>query len=339
MAVQRRRALVLGFSGALVVFVGLFLVVGLGDVVDALSTADPPYVLATFALGFCWLATWSLMLRTVMGTLDVDLSAGSSFLLYAGSVFANNVTPFGQAGGEPIAALLVSKTTDARYETGLAGIATIDVCNVFPSVSLALVGVGYYGMTATIVDEVEVATASALAVVVGIVLAAPLVWRAREAVVDRVPRAIGALASRLTAGRVDGNILAAALTERLEAFVENLRLIADDRRRLAVVFGLSLLGWLLQVVALLAAFAAVGHTIPVAVACFAIPLANLAGMAPFPGGLGSIEAAYVALLFPTTGVPVATITAAVLVFRGAVYWSPIMIGGSATAILGARSTA
>ena len=87
-------------------------------------------------------------------------------------------------------------------------------------------------------------------------------------------------------------------------------------------------------VALTAAFGAVGQPIPPHVVVFTIPLANLAGATPLPGGLGGIEAAYVALLVPTTGVAAATVTAAVLVFRGATYWMPVVLGGIVTAAFG-----
>lgn len=139
---RNRRRLLIGAFGALAVFAVLFFAVGARDVINTLFSAAPSLVAATFALALCWLAAWSLMLRSVLVALDVKLSVVKAFFVYAGAVFANNVTPFGQAGGEPVAALLISKTSDARYETGLAGIASVDVLNVVPSISLILVGIG-----------------------------------------------------------------------------------------------------------------------------------------------------------------------------------------------------
>jgi len=107
--------------------------------------------------------------------------------IYAGAVFANNVTPFGQAGGEPVAALLISKTSDARYETSLVGIASVDVLNVVPSISLILVGVGYYATTAALGDHLVTAVGSAVVLIAGIVIALGLVWRYHQAIVDRLP--------------------------------------------------------------------------------------------------------------------------------------------------------
>ena len=334
---DRRRAFLLGALGAIAVFAVLFVVVGAERVLDSLLSADPALVTATFGLALCWLAAWSLMLRTVLAALGVHVPASKAFFVYAGAVFANNVTPFGQAGGEPVAALLISKVSDARYETGLAGIASVDVLNVVPSISLILVGVGYYGATAAVGERIETAVGSAIALIAAIVVAMALVWRYRESIVDRLPAVLAPRIGRLGFARFDPETLEADLTERLDRFFENVERVATDRWRLSAVVGLSLAGWLFQVAALTAAFAAVGYDVPPYVLLFAIPLANLAGAAPLPGGLGGIEAAFVALLVPTTGVAASAITAAVLVFRGAIYWMPVLIGGLSVSAFGVRA--
>ncbi|WP_247730114.1 lysylphosphatidylglycerol synthase transmembrane domain-containing protein [Halovivax limisalsi] len=334
---RTRLTAILAAIGAIAVFAGLLFVVGAGRVVDALFAADPLLIAATLGVAVCWLAAWGLMLRTVLGTLDVSISPVSSFFVYSGAMFANNVTPFGQAGGEPVAALVISKVTDSRYETGLAGIASVDVLNVIPSVSLIVVGVGYYATTAALGQRLETALTSGLFIMAGIVLVVAFLWSARAWLVDRLPAAISGVAARIGRSRVDPAALEESIAGRLEGFVENVERVATDRLRLTAVLGLSLAGWLLQAVALLVAFLAVGHSIPFYVAIFVIPLANLAGAAPLPGGLGGIEAAFVALLVPTTGVAASAVTAAVLIFRGAVYWQPVLIGGAAVSAYGVRS--
>lgn len=102
------------------------------------------------------------------------------------------------------------------------------------------------------------------------------------------------------------------------------------------MLGLSLVGWLFQTAALLAAL---GHAVPIYVALFAIPLGNLAGATPLPGGLGGIEAAFVALLVPTTGIAAPAATAAVLIYRGVIYWLPVVTGGDSMVAFGFRTLA
>ncbi|WP_436345438.1 lysylphosphatidylglycerol synthase transmembrane domain-containing protein [Natronorubrum sp. FCH18a] len=334
---QNRRAFFLGVVGAIAVFAVLFFVVGTDRVIDSLLSAEPTLVVVTFVLALCWLAAWSLMLRTVLAALGVDVSMGKAFFVYAGAVFANNVTPFGQAGGEPVAALLISKVSDTQYETGLVGIGSVDVLNVVPSVSLILVGVGYYATTAAVGERLETAVGSAVALIAGIVVVMILVWRWRDALVDRLPAIVAPRIGRLGLERFDVETLEADLSDRLGRFFENIERVATDRWHLAAAVGLSLAGWLFQVAALTAAFAALGYSVPPAVLLFVIPLANLAGAAPLPGGLGGIEAAFVTLLVPTTGIEASAITAAVLIFRGAIYWMPVAIGGASVSAFGVNA--
>ena len=138
------RTTLVGFAGALCVLAVLLWFVGVGDVVSALSMASPPVLVVIVVVATCWLTAWGLSLRTVLGVLGAPITIPSAVLVFAGATFANNVTPFGQAGGEPVSALLVSRASDSEYETGLAAIASVDALNFVPSIALALVGwVGY----------------------------------------------------------------------------------------------------------------------------------------------------------------------------------------------------
>ncbi len=331
----QRRGLLVGGAAALAVLAVLFVVVGTDRVVESLLSADPALVAATFGLALCWLVTWSLMLRTVLGSLDISLGVTTAFLVYAGAVFANNVTPFGQAGGEPVAAALISRVSGSRYESSLVGIASVDVLNVVPSLSLVLLGVGYYATTAAVGERLEVAVTVAVALIAVIVTVIGLVWRFRRTVVERLPAAVG----RLVGGfdRFDAERVTEGIGRRLRNFFADIERVGTSPGRLAAAVGLSLTGWLFQSAALVVAFAAVGASIPPAVALFAVPLAYVAGATPLPGGLGGIEAAFVALLVPTTGVPASAVTAAVLVFRGGVYWMPVAVGGVSASVLGVRT--
>ncbi|MDZ5812329.1 lysylphosphatidylglycerol synthase transmembrane domain-containing protein [Halorubrum sp. AD140] len=328
----RRRGLVIGGVAAIGILAALFVVVGADRVVDTLRAADPALVAATFGLALCWLVAWSLMLRTVLGSLEVDLSVSTSFLVYAGAVFANNVTPFGQAGGEPVAAALIAKVSGSRYETGLVGIASVDVLNVVPSISLVFLGVGAYAATAAVGERLGVAVGVAVALIASIVTAIGLGWRYRRTLVERIPPAVGGILGRLR--RFDAAAVEETLAARLRRFFDDIERVGTSPRRLAAAVGLSLAGWTFQAAALTAAFAAVGHEVSPVVPLFVVPLAYVAGATPLPGGLGGIEAAFVALLVPTTGVAASAVTAAVLVFRGAVYWMPVLIGGLSVSALG-----
>jgi len=328
------RSITVGFVAGVIVLLALYAVVGLEDVLVALAQADPLLVAAVYGVAVVWLFAWAMALRTVLAVIAVEVSVPQSFMLFAGATFANNVTPFGQAGGEPFSALLVSRTTDIDYENGLAAVASVDTLNFVPSISFALVGVGYYATTFTVGNRVELAAASLVALALAVPVAAYLGWRNRDRVATL---AIGVI---LPLGRVLGRLVPAVappeeaqLRRRIDGFFAALERVAGDHHQLALALSFSALGWLLLSVSLWLSLLALGHAVPFAAALFIVPLGSVAGVTPLPGGLGGVEAALVVLIVPITGVDPQTAAAAALIHRGATYWLPVLLGGSATAML------
>ena len=334
------RSIAVGFGVGALVLLGLYSLVGLEEVASALAQADATLVVAVCAVAVCWLFAWSLTLRTVLGVIAVPVSVGQSFLLFAGATFANNITPFGQAGGEPFSALLVSRTTHTEYENGLAAVASVDTINFVPSITLALFGIGYYTTAFTVGDKVEFAAVSLAVLALVIPAAAILGWRNRESIADLAVGAIvpvGRSLSRVVP--VLGAPDESEVRRRIAGFFAALERVTGDRHQLAIALTFSAIGWFLLSVALWLSLLALGQKVPFAVALFVVPLASVAGVTPLPGGLGGVEAALVALLVPVPGVDAATAGAAAVIYRGATYWLPVLLGGSTTAILEADNTA
>ena len=335
----RKQATALAFAAAIAVFAVLFYVTGVDRLVDVLSRADGRLVALVVGATVCWLVAWGLALRAVLAALGVDISPAEGFLVFAGAMFSNNVTPFGQAGGEPVTALLISRVADTEYETGLAAIASVDTINFVPSITLGLFGVAYF------VTEVALGTnrriGLAAVVVVALAVGVPGVlyggWRRRYELEERivglvtpVARAVARRLPRVPVPTVEG------VERRVGGFFRAIERVADNPRALGVALGFSALGWLFQMAGLWLAFHAIGTPIPLSVALVVVPIAAIAGVTPLPGGAGGIESLLVLLLVaaPLQGVDQAIALAAVIVFRGAVYWVPVVVGGVVTAVLG-----
>jgi hypothetical protein len=326
------RATVAGFAGALAVLAVLAWAVGVEKLVDALTMASPAGVVGVLGAAAVWLLAWALALSTVLSALEAPVSAPRAVAIYAGVLFSNNVTPFGQAGGEPISALLISESAETAYENALAAIASADSINFVPSTVLALVGVTYYSVAAAAGDEIRVATAAVVALAVLIPLAGYLGWRHRQRVeatlvswLTAVSRAVGGRLPRVTAPTRE------AIERRVDGFLSSIEAVATDRRTLARAVGLSTLGWVAQATALWLALQAIGAAAPYQAVLVAVPVGAIASVTPLPGGLGGVEAALIALLVPLAGVSAATAAAAVVIHRGAIYWLPTLLGGGVAA--------
>jgi uncharacterized protein (TIRG00374 family) len=335
------RATVVGFGAAILVVGLLIWAVGVDELVAQLRMADPAVVGLVFVATLGWLAAWGVALRTVLDVLGVDLRVHTAFFVFAGAMFSNNVTPFGQAGGEPVTALLVSRVADTEYETGLAAIASVDTLNFVPSISLALVGAGFFASEVALGARRNVLLAVVTVVVLAVAVpsAVYVAWVRRYAiearVIDRLTpliRAAGRYVPRLSPPTPS------AIERRINGFFRAIERIAADPRGLAVALAFSALGWLCQAVGLWLAFYAIDAPISFALVLFAVPIGAIAGVTPLPGGVGGIEWVLVTLLSTVTGPAIgpATATAAVVVFRGLVYWTPVVIGGAVMSVAGVR---
>ncbi|MDS0259829.1 flippase-like domain-containing protein [Haloarcula sp. S1CR25-12] len=332
-----RAATVAGFAGALAVLAVLVWVVGVDRTVSALLTADPAVLVLVVAVAAAWLTTWGLALWSVLRALGSPVHSHLAVLVYAGAVFSNNVTPFGQAGGEPLSALLISSAADSEYETGLAAIASVDTAHFVPSVGFAIAGFTF--VTAGAVQlgrNLAFAAAAVAALAVGLPVAAFVGWRYRyelEATVVRlltpVIRWLGHTVPKWSPPT------AASIQARIESFFAAIDRIATDRRTLLQTLGFSALGWACLAGSLWLSLYAVGYTVPVATTFLVVPVGSIASLAPLPGGSGAIETVLVTLLVSTTAVPGAVAASAVLIHRGATYLLPTLLGAGVASALGA----
>ena len=336
-----RAATVAGFAGALAVLAVLVWVVGVDRTVAALLSADTGAVALVVGIAALWLVAWGLALWAVLGTLGTPVAPLTAVLVYAAAVFSNNVTPFGQAGGEPLSALLISTAADSEYETGLAAIASVDTAHFVPSIGYAIVGFTFVAAGAVRLGRNLTFAAVAVAVLaVGLPVAAYLGWRYRyelEAAVVRLLTPLLRSLGRLIPRRSPPTT--ALIERRIESFFESLERIATDRGTLLQTLGLSALGWACLVASLWTSLYAVGHTVPVATALLVVPVGSIASVAPLPGGSGAIETVLVTLLVSTTPVPAAAATSAVLIHRGATYLLPTLVGAGVASALGADRAA
>jgi uncharacterized protein (TIRG00374 family) len=332
-----RAATVAGFAGAVVVLAVLVWVVGVDRTVAALLRADPAVLVLVGCVAVVWLTTWGLALWSVLRALGAPIRPHLAVLVYAGAVFANNVTPFGQAGGEPLTALLISSAADSEYETGLAAIASVDTAHFVPSVGYAIVGLTFVAAGAVQLGRNLVFAAVAVAVLaIGLPVAAYLGWRYRYELEAAVVRLLTPFVRWL--GRVAPNRsppTAASIEARIEGFFAAIDRIATDRTTLGQTLGFSAIGWASLVGSLWLSLYAVGYTVPVSTTLLVVPVGSIASLLPLPGGSGAIETVLVTLLVSTTPVPAAAAASAVLIHRGATYLLPTLLGAGVASALGA----
>jgi len=331
------RTTILGFLGTFAILGLLLYFVGVEGFVREIRRADTATVALVVPVTLGWLAAWGFGLRTVLDVLGVDVSFLKSFFILNGAMFSNNITPFGQAGGEPVTALLISKVADTEYERGLAAIASVDSLNFVPSIVLALGGAGFYATQTSFGRRLRLATVAIVVLSVAVPLAGFFGWRNRKKLQHAIARILAPILRFVTrVAPVDVSLSRETLKSRVGEFFGSIERVATNRRGLALALAASTVGWVCQMVALWLAFVAIGSPVPFSVLLFVVPVGAIAGVTPLPGGAGGIEAVLVGLLtsLPGAGVTSGTALAAVVIFRGAVYWVPIAIGGGVVSVVG-----
>jgi uncharacterized protein (TIRG00374 family) len=333
-----RRSTLVGFLAAIVVLALLVWAIGIGDVLDALTRADRSVLPIVVLAAVVWLSAWGLALWSVLRAIGTPVSAPRAIFVFSGAIFSNNITPFGQAGGEPVSAMLISTVADSEYESGLAAIASVDTLHFVPSITCAVVGFAYIlANAAQLTRNVVVAAGGAVALVTVILTIAALGWRNQdrlESALIAVVTPLLALLARVVPGRSAPD--RADVERRIDGFFIAVGRVASDRRTLVTALGFSALGWIALSTSLWLSLYSLGHSVPFAATLFVVPVGSIAGATPLPGGLGGLETAFIALLIPTAGVSASAATAAVLVHRGATYWLPTFVGGGAATVIGTQ---
>lgn len=329
------RSILVGFVGAGLVLTLLLWVVGIDGIVGQLRQAKPHVITALLALIPIWLVAWGLCLHTVLRALGTPTSRVRSVIVFVAATFANQVTPFGQAGGEPISAFLISEAADTEYENGLATIASVDTLHFFPSIGMATVGFGLFVLRGFAFGRnLLFASLTVAALVAAFVLVLLVSWRFRHrieatvlSVLVSIVRRTGNAVPRLTPPNRED------IEERVDGFFVSIGRIARNRRLLALATTFSLAGWLTLAICLWLSLASIGFTVPFIAMLVVLPVASIAGVFPVPGGLGGVETAFIVMIVSTTSVATTAATAAVVIYRGVTYWLPMLVGGGVAAVL------
>ncbi len=240
---------------------------------------------------------------------------------------AHNLTPFGQAGGAPIGAVILARRYDGDYEECLAALSIKDIVSFTPAILVFVFGGGYIVL---FVDEVPgelqplfAGFALFVIAVVAVVLTIRRYPTRMRRVLRLIGRRINLIASRIPfVPSLDPDELAA----RIDNFADSMGEIASDRPTVALASALATTAFVAQGCLLWLTLDAVGIDVPVALAIFIVPVSLLASGLPLPGGSGGVESVQILMLLATTeATSSATITAVVL-SRGMVFWTPIVLG-------------
>lgn len=314
---------ILGFAIALILVYLLGVVVGWSDIQRALSDTELDWVGLACLSTLVGLVAWTKVWQIVLGVVGIHIRTHRLVVTYFAATFANYITPFGQAGGEPFIAYVLSQTTDASYEDSLASVVTADVLNLLPFFNFAVLGLAVIAIRANLPEIVRPVVYGLVVLAIGIPLIAYAAWSHRVQVERIVLKVFAPIITR------SPRISVAGIKTRIAEFYSSLDIITGRPRTLQYALVFSYIGWVLFALPLYFAAAAVQFPIDPLLVLFIVPASAIAGFIPTPGGLGGVEAALIAFLVVLTAVPGGQAFAIATIYRLASYWFALGIGGVA----------
>src|SRR3954470_3387925 len=313
---RRRIALVLGALGILVLIAAL--APGLGEVRHALENAAPGWILVAIALEVASCFSYVLIFRPVFCN---EMPWRRSMQIGLAEVATGSILPASGAGGLALGAWVLHRGGMPAERIARRSVAFFLIKSSVNFVAVALIGtvwaLGLIGPDISLVGTALPAAAAMLAIAA--VLLVPRLGPGKPPGPDagKTRRALSAARRSLISGTAEAVVLVRS----------------RDLTLLAGAIGY----WLFDNLALLAAYAAVGHTPPLSVVLMGYLIGQLGGLLPLPGGVGGIDGGLIGVLV-LYGAPVAPTVAAVLAYRLILFWIPLVLGAPAFYTLWRRMT-
>lgn len=320
-------------KGAILIVIGvvalaaMILIIGPGEIEDALRKADPVYVLMAVVLEFIILALFTLRWSITTRAVSIDVGKRHLFPMLLVGMAINNLTPSARGGGEPVRAYMLGKYSRASMESAFATVIADRGLDTFPFIFLAvltIIGIVlYFDLSRWILAAL---IASVVIIVVAFFLA--LYVSVDRDAGERITGWILGVVKRFY--RKNHERLERRVRSALHEFQSTMRMILAEKNVLLYGIPISFLLWILEIIRVYLIFAAFGTDISLLVIAEVFILATLIGMIPLlPGGLGAVDGIMI-VFYSYAGVSPSVSAAATVVERLISFW---MISAMGVAVI------
>ncbi|MFB6204019.1 MAG: YbhN family protein [Candidatus Nanohaloarchaea archaeon] len=312
----------LWFGVSTAIIAGLVYFSDIGQFVNALKTANPVPMIPSFVFGLSvflvWTYTWFHFLRKI----GIGINYRKTLKLFMSGHFFNSITPMGQFGGEPVMALILSRNTEADYESSLSAVLSSDIMNAIPTFTFVIGGSIFLLLFGSVNDIIMQTLYVALVVMaLGAVFVYTLWFKAGriERMILKILKSVSNLLNR-------GESIVESADKSLDRLQEAFAAIGENPRELLKAGAIAHAGFFSQLLSLYFVMMALGHPTDFTPLYFVLSISMVSSFAPTPGGQGFFEATMAAMLTLLVGVSFATAMAAAILFQMTTYWPGILLG-------------
>lgn len=303
---------------ATVILLGTLYLADFQKVLSAISNADKIYLGVSMLIGVSVLFFRSRVWHSFFQNLELDITSKESFMLFSAGEFLNNITPLGQAGGQPFMAYIIKNNTEASYERSLATVISADFMTGFPLLAFGLISAVYFlfnGSHSSIITQVGIFTIFVLIIGGGFVYTLWFKAGKIEAMILKIAERI--LPREKWAKKIE---------KMLEKVESTFHTIGKEPRKLVKPSLYANISFFADVLVLYVALISLGVVINPLYLFLAFPIANISKSAPTSGGSGVYELVLASVLVALLGIDFSTAVASAFIYRFSTYWVAIFIG-------------
>lgn len=260
-------------------------------VISNIREAEPRFLVLAVICANLSLPIYALIWKHMLSLVEIQLSYAESLRLQLAGVFINNITPFGNIGGETVLTFIISRHLDVKPGKVFSALFTSGLINFAPMATLILTG-------AVMLDYWE------------IILLIPLVF-------------LGIKAFSLINYRPE-------LPSRIQSFTsdfqDSMSMIKGSKRKILVLLGITHTWILFDILSIALIGLAYGLNLFTLQILVIVPLARAANFVPTPGGSGPYEIALAGLLSTFTALNLGEGVLVAVTYRAITYYIGLLIG-------------
>ncbi len=304
-----RKQILITASFSLAVVTGLVVLSDPGKFFHVLENADKGFLALALVVAnlplLIYAFTWQRMLEAV----DIELRYLEAFRILLANTFINNVTPFGNIGGEAAATYIISSISGQRPGKIFSAVFSSSLINFSPLFSLLVAGLAvnsYIGYLAGFLVLV-------IFLLFFLYLGLSSQFFSSLRVYRRLPERV---------------------TEFLEDFRASMIYLGSSRLTVLVLLVFSHVAAFLDLTGIILVGMAFGVDLLHPLILLVVPLGRLSNYFPTPGGTGAYEAGFTGLLVFFFGVSAAEAVSVAVAYRFLTYYVGLLAGYFSAVSLG-----
>lgn len=290
----------LGILFSTAVLVTVIYLADLQNILETLKEANLSLILLALFTSNITIFIYAYTWKEVFSITGIKINYINSLRIVLTNVFVNNVTPFGNIGGEAAVTYIISKNSD--YKTGkiFSSIFTASLINFAPLGSLLVLGLIF-------------AVRFDIILLLIMILSSALIFRKYFFNKNTLP-----------------DLFYSKIPEKIKSFLEDFleasKTLLDYKPRLLVLLGATHFAIIFDVISIVVIAEAFGGDLISPLILLIIPVARVANYFPTPGGSGSYEAMMIGLLIFYMNLSPSVAVSTVVTYRVLTYYVGLIFG-------------